>query len=273
MPGDSDDALSARYGAYASFKTDADPIATETHGDSASDEVARLLDRLATPETNVLELGCGAGQTLCTLAPKVREIWGVDLEEPLLNGARERIAQSGITNAKLILGDTTHAEVVAQLPDGFFQVAFSQRGPFLISALLEKLTPDALFVMEMYQDALGLKETFGRRAFQSSDIFQGGDGVVSYHTGLGLVPVSVKDYFFEQYFRDADHLARFLATITPSLSHWWKEPKPYEPSRDRAALELYCRYNTTPKGIQLIQRRKVYLLRRTQTNYYPVDSQ
>lgn len=48
-------------------------------------------------------------------------------------------------------------------------------------------------------------------------------------------------------------------------------PMPYEESRDRAALELYARYNTTPKGIRVVNVRKVYLFRRTKVQYIPVD--
>lgn len=269
---ETDQQLAARYGAYASFSTPTDPILVETHGDSPADEIDRLLDVFATPEARILELGCGAGQTLCRIAPKVNAIWGVDLEEPLLNGARERIAETGCDNATLVLGDTTNAETVSQLPDAYFDFAFSRRGPFLTHALMEKLTPDAHFLIELYQDALGLKEIFGRRAFLPHDVFAGGDWVISHHSGLGLLPVSVKEYFFEQYFRDPEHFEAFITTIPASLSYWWMEQKPYVPERDRAALELYCRYNTTSKGIRLIQRRKVYLFRRAQTNTYPVDS-
>jgi SAM-dependent methyltransferase len=268
---ETDKMLAERYGAYASFATPTDPILTETHGDSSADEIDRLLNVFATPEARFLELGCGAGQTLCELAPKVQEIWGIDLEEPLLNGAKERVAAAGYTNTKLILGNTTNAEDVAQLPDAYFDFAFSRRGPFITAALKEKLMPDACVLVELYQDALGLKEIFGRRAFLPTDCFSGGDWAVSHHAGMGLLPVSVKEYFFEQYFRDADHFAAFLATITASLSHWWMEQRPFVPEQDRPALELYCRFNTTSKGIRLIQRRKVYLFRQAQTNYYPVD--
>jgi hypothetical protein len=45
---------------------------------------------------------------------------------------------------------------------------------------------------------------------------------------------------------------------------------PYEEKRDRAALELYVRYNTTPKGVRLANHRKVYVFRRTVVHYAPV---
>lgn len=47
-------------------------------------------------------------------------------------------------------------------------------------------------------------------------------------------------------------------------------PLPYEEPRDRAALELYVRHNTTEKGVRLVPRRKVYLFHRTAVQYMPV---
>lgn len=269
MLSETDRRLEARYGAYAGFVTDADPILVETHGDAPADEVDRLLDLFASPDTRLLDLGCGAGQTLCRLAPRVDAVWGVDLEQPLLDGARERAAD--LTNVTLIEGDTTHAETVARLPEGYFTLVLSRRGPFLTADLMTRLTPDAHFVLEMAQDILGVKEMFGRRAFLPTDFYAGADGAILHQASLGLLPVSVKDYFTAQYFRDADHLAAFLATIPASLSNWWMEMRPYDPLRDRAALDLYCRYNTTARGVRLIQRRKVTLFHRALKDYYPVD--
>ena len=66
--------LAERYGSYASYATEVDPIIVDTHGDGPTDEVDRLLDVFAGPESHVLDLGCGAGFTLCRLAPTVTGI-------------------------------------------------------------------------------------------------------------------------------------------------------------------------------------------------------
>ncbi len=45
----------------------------------------------------------------------------------------------------------------------------------------------------------------------------------------------------------------------------------YQEQRDRAALELYARYDTTPEGIRVISISHVYLFRRTPVLVAPVD--
>ena len=59
----------------------------------------------------------------------------------------------------------------------------------------------------------------------------------------------------------------------PALLYDWHvgELRPYEAGRDRTALELYARYNTTPRGIRLLEHRMVLVFRRTVVSYYPVD--
>jgi hypothetical protein len=56
--------LAQRYGGYASYKNALDPV-SETFGDGPADEVDRLLELYARPESQVLDLGCGAGFTTC----------------------------------------------------------------------------------------------------------------------------------------------------------------------------------------------------------------
>lgn len=263
-----DQSLAQRYGAYASYRGEADAALVETYGDSPADEVDRLLDRLAGPGKTVLDLGCGAGFTLCRLAPNVEAIWGFDEEAELLAAARQRVAAMGLANATLVLGNVAQAGDVAQLPDHSFDLVFSRRGPNVTPELMEKLKPEAYVVQELAQDSFGLKEIFGRQPF----LPQTGDNphwLVYNYSWLGLFPVSIKEYYYEEFFRDADHLASYLSREYP-LSDWTMPPMPYEEQRDRAALELYARYNTTSKGIRLLSHRKVYLFRRAAMNYFPV---
>lgn len=83
-----DHELAKRHGSFASYSTEVDPVLVETYGDSPTDEVDRLLDIFAKPDSHVLDLGCGAGFTLCRLAPHVAAIWGFDQDADLLAAAQ-----------------------------------------------------------------------------------------------------------------------------------------------------------------------------------------
>jgi SAM-dependent methyltransferase len=265
---DLDRELAGRYGSYASYPTGVDPILVETYGDGPADEVDRLLDIFATPESRVLDLGCGAGFTLCRLAQRVAAIWGFDLDTNLLDAARQRVASLGLANVTLVPGNVAVPGDVAPLPDGAFDVVLSRRGPNVNASLMPKLKPEAYVVQELFQDSPGLLEIFGRKSFLSH-VGDNPHWLVDEYSWLELFPVSVKAYYYESYFRDADHLAAYLSQKT-ALYSWPMPPLPYDAEWDRAALELYVRYNTTPKGVRMVNHRKVYLFRRTAAHYVPV---
>ena len=265
---DLDRALAQEYGTYASYQNGAG-VETETYGDGPAEEMDRLLDRFAQAGSRVLDLGCGAGFTLCRLAPRVSEIWGFDQDERLLAAARLRARAQGIANAHFVLGNASLAADAASLPDGFFDVVFSRRGPN-VNAFIEKMKPDGVVIQELVQGFLGLLEMFGRKSFLG-DLGDNPRWLVETYSWLDLFPVSVKEYYFDTFFQSVEHLAAYLSHKT-ALYGWPMPPMPYDAARDRAALELYARYNTTPRGIRLVNVRKVYLFRRTRVQYAPVDA-
>jgi SAM-dependent methyltransferase len=74
-----------------------------------------------------LDVGCGAGQSTLELAELVGpegRVVGVDISEPLLARARERLAASGHQNVELVLGDAA----AVRLPPPLFDVVFSRFG-------------------------------------------------------------------------------------------------------------------------------------------------
>jgi hypothetical protein len=89
---------------------------------------------------------------------------------------------------------------------------------------------------------------------------------------MDLFPISIKEYFYESYYRDIDHLEADLEKSPWTFSNWRVgEARPYEVSRDRKALELFSHYNTTSRGIRLLEHRMIFVLRRAKISYYPVD--
>lgn len=262
-----DQRMAQRYGPYASYSTELDPISVETYGDGPAEEVDRLLTIYVTPESQVLDLGCGAGFTLCQLAVKSTKIWGFDQNPELLEAARERVAAEKLTNVTLVKGNVAVESDVAHLPDNTFDVVLSRRGPNVNQALLPKLKQNAFIVQELHLDNPGFLEAFGRKSLLAS-VAQTPNKLVADYSWLGFFPVSIKEYFYESYFKDADHLAAYLSQKT-MFGSWPMPPIPYDKARDRAALTLYAQFNTTPKGLRVLHHRNVYLFRRAVVHYAP----
>lgn len=260
--------LAARYGGYASYRhnTDNDPV-QENYGDGPTEEVDRLLDVYCKPTSRLLDLGCGAGFSLCRLAPKVAEAWGFDQAEDLLQAAQLRAAQANLTHVHCVLGNVSEAaEVEAGLPDNTFDVVLARRGPNVTAPVMRKLAPEAIVIQELVQGTLGVQPIFGREPFLPQ-LGAAPHWLIDRYAELDLLPVSVKDYFFDQFFRDADHLIQDLKRRL--LWNWTMPEHPYDEARDRAALDLYARYNTTARGIRVTHRRSVYVFRRTPVHRFP----
>ena len=72
------------------------------------ESLALLLDRLhLAGGEHVLEIGCGTGALTLPLAQAVGErgrVVAVDISEPMLGVARQRVAESGLGNITLLLG-------------------------------------------------------------------------------------------------------------------------------------------------------------------------
>ena len=98
------------------------PAARETHSAGASDVVtgARKLERFFGPQfstllygTTVLDHGCGRGREAVALALKgAKFVYGTDIREDCLQGARQLAAQSGVASKCNFLNATTqHAAI------------------------------------------------------------------------------------------------------------------------------------------------------------------
>jgi hypothetical protein len=130
--------------------------------------------------------------------------------------------------------------------------------------------------MARFQEETILVEGARLRVFlgRAADLpYQGighGDSVRA-HLEAGLFPVLSVEFFYEEIYRDADHLEAYLRQNPANVSDWRLGPRPYDPATDRPGLELYCRYHGVPDGVRLRRHRWVFVRRRAPTRYYPVD--
>ena len=84
--------------------------------------------------------------------------------------------------------------------------------------------------------------------------------------------ISSTELFFEEFFTDLPHLEAYLQQTPANISDWRLGTKPYDPARDRPALELYARHFGILNGIRLQRQRWVFTQRRVDPARYPVDA-
>lgn len=91
---------------------------------------AEIVTRYLPEGAAVLDIGCGIGRVERYLAPRVRELWAVDVSGEMIRRAAERL--SGFANVNL--REVGNREHLAAFPDGRFDLVFS----FLVLQHLEK---------------------------------------------------------------------------------------------------------------------------------------
>jgi DNA-binding transcriptional ArsR family regulator len=84
----------------------------ELHG---SNFMRAVLASLIDPELSVVDLGCGTGELLRLLAPRARQVLGVDRSQEMLEAASERVG--GYENARLIRADLAALPLASGLWD------------------------------------------------------------------------------------------------------------------------------------------------------------
>ncbi|MCP3983910.1 MAG: class I SAM-dependent methyltransferase [bacterium] len=82
------------------------------------------LDALAVkPDEAILDVGCGCGDTLLALAERVGvggRVVGLDVSAPMLERARERVANAGADQVTIQQGDAAKASLTAESFDALF---------------------------------------------------------------------------------------------------------------------------------------------------------
>jgi len=259
--------LSKKYGGYISFSTDADPVHIERYGESEDQDFERLLRTHITSTSQVVDLGCGAGQFTCDVARYAGQVWGIDQEQDVIVAAAERAESGNLHNVRFLCGHTQTPQVLDALPADL-DVIYSRRGPNLGETLAQRLKVGGVFLQLQVAefDGYPLREIMGRRDY-SPYHFNNEHDLMVHYARMQMQPISVKSIFFDAYFRDVDHLEAFLTAIPANLTDWRMEMLPYDRDRDRAALEHYARYQTTTAGVRLQRHRRVMAFRKGALEY------
>ena len=98
---------------------------------------ARVLQELAVKKhESVLEIGAGSGYMAALLAHRSRHVLTIDIKQELVDMAQRNLAENGVTNAEVALGDASRGWAVAAPYD---VICVSGGMPVLPQDLLEQL--------------------------------------------------------------------------------------------------------------------------------------
>lgn len=155
QPGDSN----ADQIAYWNGPATAPWIAHQARIDALLQGLTRVaLDRAAPqPGESVLDIGCGTGTTVLELAARVGpegRVLGIDVSEPMLARARERIAAAGLAQVRVELADaSTHGFTPESFDLGFsrFGVMFFEDPPTTFAHIRQALKPSGRLVFTAFR--------------------------------------------------------------------------------------------------------------------------
>jgi len=117
------------------------------HGQTTSQPslIALMVQELRVgPEARVLEVGTGSGYQTALLAKLVKDVYSIDIVEPLALAASARLAQLGYANAHVKAGDGYLGWPEAAPFDGIVVCAAAPRVP---QPLLDQLKPGGRLVI------------------------------------------------------------------------------------------------------------------------------
>ncbi len=122
------------------------------HGQTISQPyvVAAMTEALRLRATDkVLEIGTGSGYQTAVLAEIVREVWTVEIVEPLALGAKSLLRRLGYTNLHCRTGDGAGGWPTAA---PFDKIIVTAAPPQIPDALLDQLAPAGLLVIPVGSD-------------------------------------------------------------------------------------------------------------------------
>jgi protein-L-isoaspartate(D-aspartate) O-methyltransferase len=132
------------------------------HGQTISQPwvVAAICEALELRGTEtVLDVGAGSGYSTCVLAHLAREVIGIERVPELAESAREALADLGVTNAEVIVGDGTRG-LLERAP--FEGIAVHATAPAPPPSLLAQLSVGGILVCPVAERRADMLTAFRR---------------------------------------------------------------------------------------------------------------
>ncbi len=198
----------------------------------------REVSRKLSADSLWLDLGCGGGEKILRLVPRVQLLVGIDYSDTMVETARKNLAASDAANARFFVMDTGDL----QFPDGFFDIVTARHCDFSPAEAGRVLRSGGTFMTQQVDidDKANLVELFdrGERAGLESPL---GEYYARQLEAHGFKDVELDYYDADEYFHSVEDLL-FLLKNTPIVPGFGK-PGDFE------LFEKFVQENTTERGI------------------------
>ena len=212
-----------------------------------------VLNKLATKESKILDLGTGGGEKVLQYFPDVAEILGIDFSEAMIKTANRNLRKSGKKNVSFRVMNN----LVMDAPDEYFDVVTARHTCIDPVQIYKTLKPGGTLIVRGVDqlDCWELKRLFGRgQAYYDEKPISLIDYEAILNAGfkdVELVPNHVREY----YHSPKDLL--ILLNRTPILEDFSETHSKEDLSHHEIEPEIFEKYvaeHSTPKGILLIRR-------------------
>ena len=211
-------------------------------------DLYELLNRLATKDSRILDLGTAGGEKVLSFFPDCAEILGTDFSPGMIGTARANLAKSGRKNISFKVMDNLKMDV----PDEHFDIIVARHTCTDAAQVYRALRPGGHFLIRGVDkyDCWSLKLIFGGGQEYDAPV---PISIVEYEGLLnaGFADVELVPIFTREYFKDREMFKSFLETV-PILEGVCSDGEPV----NEDLLDEYIAKNTI--GGRIILRRAYY---------------
>ena len=213
-----------------------------------------IVQRLATKDSRILDLGTGGGEKLLKYYPDCQEIIGTDYSEGMIETANKNLRESGRKNIKFKLMDNLNMDV----PDDYFDIVVARNTPTDPKQIYKCLKKGGYLIIHGVDkyDCWNLKLLFKRgQAFDDKTPIS----IVDYENVLKagfkeveLVPLHEREYFknkflFKEFLKKVPILDEFSEEASDNKDYYAKDI-------DDELLDEYIAENQEKGKIKLLRR-------------------
>lgn len=123
-------------------------------------DFTKILRDYLDKKTVLLDLGTGGGEMLLSMAPFVKNAYGIDHSESMIKTAKDNLRKSHSKNVEFRFADTKKIP----FPDESFDVVSCRHAPFYVKEILRVMKPGGIFITQQVgeKDKQNIKKIFGR---------------------------------------------------------------------------------------------------------------